>query len=197
MAENITIGENRIVEIELLDSDGNSVTLASITAYSVQIRQYGRVIETIPTGPKLTAGSTATKLKIEISPATSLLFREGEVKARLVNSTNDGLYTVGGARISLPDYHILTAYFEDAPEADSSVTTVIEHYRGLYDASGNVAPSTGGAGTGGAILGGDNWRISVAGVIFGIPVNVNDTITANINNPGQTSGNWSISGSMN
>jgi len=194
-AKNLTIGANYISEVDLVDSDGNSVTLADIGTYSVEIWQHRRLIETIPTGAKLTAGTTASKLKIEISEATSLKFREGMVIARVVGEKTNILYTADGVRISLPDYHILTMYIQ-LPEDEEAVTTVIDHYRGLYDASGNVQPTTGGAGTGGAILGGDYWIINVAGTIFGIPVNVGNTITSKINNPGATSGNWTITGNM-
>jgi len=195
-AKNLTIGANYISEVDLVDSDGNSVNLGDITTYSVEIRQYpDRVIETIPAGAKLTAGTTASKLKIEISETTSLKFREGMVIARVVGEKTNVLYTADGVRISLPDYHILTMYIQ-LPEDEESVTTVIDHFRGSYDASGNVAPSTGGAGTGGAILAGDEWVISVAGTIFGIPVNVGNRILSKINNPGQTSSNWTIAGNM-
>ena len=196
MATSLTIGANYIVEVDLVDSDGNTLNRSDIATMTVQIRQYGRLAESI-TKPnaKLTDGTTASKQKIEISPATSLLLREGRVYARVVSGETDSLYTVGGARVSMPDYHILTMYIQ-LPEDEEAVTTVIDHYRGLYDASGNVQPTTGGAGTGGAILGGDYWIIGTAGTIFGIPVNVGNIITSKINNPGATSGNWTITGNM-
>lgn len=196
MAKSLTIGSNYISEVDLLDSDGNSINLTDIENISVQIRQYDRVKETIPEGDaKLTAGTTASKLKIEISEATSLILREGSVYARVLIGDTNALYTADGERISLPDYHILTMYVQ-LPEDDETVTEQIEHYRGFYDASGNVAPSSGGAGTGGAILAADWWSINVAGTIFGIPVNVGDKITALVNTPGQTQGFWSLTGSM-
>lgn len=195
-ANNITIGENYISEVDLVDSDGNTVLLSALENYSVKIMQYNRVIETIAeASPKLTAGTTASKLKIETSEETSLKFREGKVYARVVTGDTNALYTEDGERISMPDYHILTAYIQ-RPEDEDTVTTVIDHWRGSYDASGNVAPSTGGAGTGGAILAGDEWVITVAGTIFGTLRSVGDRITALVNNPGQTSGNWSIQGAQ-
>lgn len=195
-AKNLTIGENYICEVDLVDSDGNSVTRASIDSMTVQLWNHRRVIESF-TKPnaKLTDGTTASKQKIEVSPATSLLFREGKVYARVVSGDTDALYTVGGARISMPDYHILTMYSQ-LPEDDETVTTTIEHHRGFYDASGNVAPSSGGAGTGGAILAGDYWVSNVAGTVFNIYCPVGTRFTALVNNPGQTSGNWQLSGSL-
>jgi hypothetical protein len=64
--------------------------------------------------------------------------------------------------------------------------------RGNYDASGNVWPSSGGSGTAGAIMKGDLWYISVAGVLGGVAVQVTDTIRALVNTPGSTASNWGI-----
>lgn len=36
-------------------------------------------------------------------------------------------------------------------------------FRGVHDASGNTLPSTGGSGTAGALVAGDEWYISVTG----------------------------------
>lgn len=195
-ASDITIGENYISEVDLVDSDGNTVLLSALENYSVKIMQYNRVIETIAeASPKLTAGTTTSKLKIETSEETSLKFREGKVYARVVTGDTNALYTEDGERISMPDYHILTAYIQ-RPEDEDTVTTVIEHYRGLYDASVNAAPSSGGAGTGGAILGGDYWISNVAGTVFGTPYPVNTRFQATVNNPGQTQSNWHITSSQ-
>lgn len=196
MAKNLTIGENYISEIELIDSDGNPVDRVDIENLSVQIRQYNRIIETIASGSaKLTAGTTATKLKIQTSSDISAKFREGRVYARAVSEDTNVLYTVDGERISLPDYHILTMFIS-VPADDETVTEVIDHWRGSYDASDDVAPSTGGSGTGGAILAGDEWVISVEGDIFGTARSVGDRMTALVNSPGQTSGNWSFQNSQ-
>ena len=65
-------------------------------------------------------------------------------------------------------------------------------YRGAYDASGNVFPSSGGSGTAGAVLKGDMWVISVAGTLGGTAVQIGDSLIANVDTPGQTSGNWNV-----
>lgn len=77
----------------------------------------------------------------------------------------------------------------------SAITGAIasgKSFRGVYNASSNVFPSTGGSGTGGAIQMGDFWTISVAGTLGGVTVNVGDNLLAIVNTPGQTSSNWSI-----
>lgn len=193
MAKALTIGANYISEIDLVDSDGNTILRSDIDDMTVQIRQYGRVIETLTWGTdlELTAGTSGSQLKIETSSELTAMLKEGKVYARPVIGDTNALYTEDGKRISLPDYHILTMYRE-LPEDDEEVTTVIEHSRGAYDASGNVMPSTGGAGTGGSILSGDFWYLSVAGTLFGTPYEVNTRIEARINNPGQTQANWYI-----
>lgn len=75
--------------------------------------------------------------------------------------------------------------------ADSLVVGLLDD-RGNYDASGNVFPSTGGSGTGGALKKGDLWTISIAGTLGGIAVSVGDVIRALSDAPGQTASNWNI-----
>ncbi len=65
--------------------------------------------------------------------------------------------------------------------------------RGNYNASSNVFPSSGGSGAAGAILKGDIWVVSGAGVLGGTAVNVGDQVRAIVDTPGQTAGNWAIS----
>jgi len=64
------------------------------------------------------------------------------------------------------------------------------NYRGAYDASGGTYPTTGGTGSGGAVMKGNMWIISVAGTLGGESIQVGDSIIANIDTPGQTASNW-------
>jgi hypothetical protein len=65
--------------------------------------------------------------------------------------------------------------------------------RGNYDASVNAYPSSGGSGTGGAILKGDIWTVSVAGTLpVGQVVEPGDTVRALVDTPGNTQANWAI-----
>lgn len=75
--------------------------------------------------------------------------------------------------------------------ADSLVLGLFD-YRGDYNASSNVFPSSGGSGTGGAILKGDVWSISVAGTLGGTAVNIGDLMYAKVDSPGQTASNWYV-----
>lgn len=74
---------------------------------------------------------------------------------------------------------------------DSMVVGLLDD-RGSYDASSNQFPTTGGSGTGGAILKGDLWFVSVAGTLGGIPVKVGDSFRALTDAPAQIATNWSI-----
>lgn len=73
--------------------------------------------------------------------------------------------------------------------ADSLVVGLFD-FRGNYDASTNLFPTTGGSGVGGAVLKGDIWRVSVAGTLGGVAVRVGDSIFATIDTPAQVAGNW-------
>ncbi len=66
-------------------------------------------------------------------------------------------------------------------------------YRGVFDASVNAYPNSGGSGTGGAILKSDFWIVSVAGTLpTGLIVAAGDLVIAKIDTPGNTQANWSI-----
>lgn len=76
--------------------------------------------------------------------------------------------------------------------ADALVTNLWND-RGNFDASGNAYPSSGGSGTAGAILKGDIWTISVAGILPSAQsVEIGDTVRALVNTPGNTQANWAI-----
>ena len=72
---------------------------------------------------------------------------------------------------------------------DSKILGLL-NYRGGYDASTNVYPTTGGSAVDGSILKGDTFVISIAGTLGGSAIQAGDSIIANIDAPGQTVGNW-------
>lgn len=76
--------------------------------------------------------------------------------------------------------------------AVSSAVVGLLDDRGGYDASGNVFPSTGGSGGGGAVLKGDLWTVSVAGTLGGTAVTAGDVVRALVDAPGQTASNWAV-----
>lgn len=58
----------------------------------------------------------------------------------------------------------------------------------LWDASGGTYPTTGISG--GDIDAGNWWKISVAGTLGGVPIQVGDGLYALVDTPGQTDANW-------
>ena len=73
--------------------------------------------------------------------------------------------------------------------ADSKIAGLL-NYRGAYDASVNLYPSSGGSGAAGAVMKGDMWVISVAGTMGGVDIQIGDSLIANVDTPGQASSKW-------
>ena len=118
---------------------------------------------------------------------------------------NDSRYAaaVGGGYLPLSGAISMTGVYNLYADASSALQPVTlqqmqaalansESLRGGWDASANLFPTTGGTGTLGAVAKGNVWYITVAGILGGQSVNVNDTITALTNVPGQTLTNWVI-----
>lgn len=101
----------------------------------------------------------------------------------LLSNKSTNVVTDGSSDTKYPSVKAIKDY------ADGLVVGLLD-YRGSYNASGNVYPSTGGSGTGGDILKGDMWIISVAGTLGGTPIHVGDSIISNVDSPGQTLSNW-------
>lgn len=64
--------------------------------------------------------------------------------------------------------------------------------RGLYDASTNLFPSSGGSGTGGAIQRYNTYLLSVGGTLDGVYYGTGAILIAMVNDPGQVATNWRI-----
>lgn len=77
--------------------------------------------------------------------------------------------------------------------AINSAVVGLMDYRGVFDASVNAYPSSGGSGTAGAILKSDFWIVSVLGTLpTGLVVAPGDLIIAIVDTPGNTQANWSL-----
>jgi hypothetical protein len=75
--------------------------------------------------------------------------------------------------------------------ADTLVVGLLDD-RGNFDASGNLFPSLGGSGSGGAVLKGDLWSISVAGTLGGVAVTAGDVCRSLSDSPAQVASNWNL-----
>ncbi len=71
---------------------------------------------------------------------------------------------------------------------DNRVTGAL-HYVGTVDASTGIYPVI-GSGSSNEVLKGDTYIVNVAGSLGGNAFQIGDFIIANIDTPGQTSGNW-------
>lgn len=76
--------------------------------------------------------------------------------------------------------------------ADSLVLGLVDD-RGGYDASTNLFPVAGGSGVAGVILKGDQWEITVTGILGSKTVDVGDLVRALVDTPAQVSTSWFIS----
>jgi len=112
------------------------------------------------------------------------------------------VYTGGSSGEYVLTYNLASTNLQDnnnwlkvvdinTPWGTGAVTTP-SYYRGFYDASGNTYPATGGSGGGGAILAGDQFRLSVGGTLNGVTWVENTMLLANIDAPGQVDANWRI-----
>ena len=106
------------------------------------------------------------------------------LKENLANKSTN-LTTDGESNTKYPSVKSVKDY------ADSLVVGLLDD-RGNYDASTNLFPATGGSGVAGAILKGDLWFISVAGILGGVLVPIGASVRALVDTPGQTSTNWNI-----
>lgn len=104
-------------------------------------------------------------------------------KADLAGATFTGAVNVPTPTIST---HAVTKGY-----ADGLVVGLLDD-RGTYNASSNTFPTTGGSGSGGAILKGDIWYVGTAGTLGGKAVAIGDSFRALVDSPGQTAGNWSL-----
>jgi hypothetical protein len=91
--------------------------------------------------------------------------------------------TLGGASLSTDG--TFAANSDTKIPSEKAVKTYVDNIvtglwddRGNHDASGNAFPSSGGSGTGGAILKGDIWTVDVAGTLGGVAVTPGDTVRA-------------------
>ena len=132
----------------------------------------------------------ATVIKTETALGANTANRVGTMFVNSIDSkinvgAIDANTALGTSDSKIPTQNAVKAY------ADLLVAGLLRD-RGNYDASSNLFPTTGGSGTGGAVMQGDLWYINVAGTLGGSSVLVGYSIRALVNTPGQTSTNWAI-----
>lgn len=98
--------------------------------------------------------------------------------------------TISNDAAAFLDTELMTAYAIQTLVGNAIIGS--NNFRGGWDASGGLFPTTGGTGPAGAVAAGNSWRISVAGTLGGEPVDQGDQIIAATAVPGQTAANWII-----
>jgi len=131
------------------------------------------------------------------SPVTT----SGTLAATLANQSANQIFagpSSGGAAtpsfrsLVIADIPDISSVYATKAYADGLVVGLL-HDRGNFDASSNTFPAAGGSGSGGAVLKGDLWTISVAGTLGGTAVTPGDIVRALVDTPGQTASNWAVS----
>jgi hypothetical protein len=142
----------------------------------------------------LTASQSLTNKKLGSLNTNGFVKTSGSDGTLLVDTTT--YLPIGGG--------VLTNYLNLHADPTSALHAVTKQYadslvvglwddRGNYNASSNAYPSSGGSGSGGSILKGDIWTISVAGTLpTGQLVEAGDTVRALVDSPGSTQANWAI-----
>jgi len=147
-------------------NDNKKITWANIKA---AIKTYLDVFYLTPTG----SGASLTGITA------------AQVSALPTSYLDTDITLVANSDAKIPSQKAIKTY------VDSALAGLLD-YRGGYNASSNVFPSSGGSGTAGAVMKGDMWVISVAGTLGGSAVQVGDSIISNTDTPGQTGSNWNI-----
>lgn len=127
-------------------------------------------------------GSTVSFESVNYDLLTDSLEDVENNKEDVANKSTDGTLSAN-SDVFYPSQKAVKTY------VDTSVTGLLD-FRGVYDASVNTWPATGGSGTSGAVKKADWWRISVAGTLGGKALFIGATIYALQDTPGQTAGNW-------
>jgi hypothetical protein len=171
-----------------LNTDGTNVYWED-SVYTVT----GNVVDnTDANNPVITAVVSVTGTGVDNSdPENPVINFSGDYVGLTGNETVDGVKTFTSFPVT-PSTSPSTSYeVTNKQYVDGLVGSVIQ-YRGGYDASSNVYPSTGGSGVAGAILAGDMWAIITGGTLDGIAVVSGDLIIAKIDNATNVTADWNI-----
>lgn len=119
----------------------------------------------------VTAGTDATTI---VTPAT----------LRAVYGTLDSNTSLGSSNDKYPTQLAVKTYVD-------ALAVGLLNDRGNHDASSNTFPASGGSGTAGAIMKGDIWYISIAGILGGTSVAIGASVRALVDSPASAT-DWDI-----
>lgn len=139
-----------------------------------------------------------TAVSYPASPVSSVAGRTGDVvlsKSDVALGSVDNTADVDKV-VSTPQaaatIAAINAEVTNRNNAIAAATAGLVDDRGTYDASTDLFPTTGGSGTSGAVMRGDQWQISVKGTLGSGDVNPGDIIRALTDSPAQVETNWFV-----
>lgn len=141
-------------------------------------------------GTTLTSDINGVSSNVSVQPLISGAIAGDFVFTNGSGQVVDNGYSLSTSASDVSNSTIMSSFYVQMAIANQ--ITSAKSFRGGYDASTNLFPSTGGSGTGGAIQAGDVWVVTTAGTLGGVFVDVGATLLALVATPGQTSSNWAI-----
>jgi len=136
------------------------------------------------------APAGALQPSVDLETRTDLLDTleaEFALKAPLLNPHFTGVPTVPNADVSTNTEQIASTKF--AQMLIGAALTGVFKYAGTWNVSTNLYPAINTV-TGGGVLAGNVFQVTVAGTKDGITYALEDTIMAEVDSPGQTAANW-------
>jgi hypothetical protein len=141
-------------------------------------------------GTTLTSSVNGIDDAVDVQPLITAPINGNFVFTNASGQVVDNGYSLSSSASDISASTIMSSFYVQMAIANQ--ITSAKSFRGGYDASTGLFPSTGGSGTAGAVVAGDVWVVTTAGTIAGTFCDVGANLLALVNAPGQTSSNWAI-----
>lgn len=105
-------GENAILKRNLLQSDGTTLTVASVTSIAVNLTHSGYLVKSYTYSPTTTSafrsGDNGGQVLLEITPTVSASMPVGKIVAEYVVTVPDAAFLDGSSQVDRIYEHVLT-----------------------------------------------------------------------------------------